>query len=206
MRNTFIVAALTLYCALPSGCTSERAEAPSPPTAPAPENAAPKPTAAATVVPAELTGFGNCRANRCTVHFAQASRGDGETLVVQRCEPREPKCEPRTGQLTAAAKEQASALAARLAAEPLKTTYGCPGCVDGPAYTFVVHRPDGRATEHSVDPLDPQGLPASLNDALAFARAAVTAVDECTANALMQPAPSCEAIMMKTKGLRMGVP
>lgn len=160
----------------------------------------------APAVSAKLAGFGECRLNHCTVHFAQSVTGDGTSLSLSRCASPSPTCGTPAGQLTPEGFEQVREIAGQLAAETLAERYGCPGCADGPVTTLALHHADGRVTEHSFDPSRLEQLPLSLRRAAALVNEASEALAHCTRTPHFEPSSSCAAELAKGAGQAAAIP
>jgi hypothetical protein len=156
--------------------------------------------------PPELAGFGKCKINHCTFHFAQAATGDATTALRDRCDESVADCKPLQGSLTSQALSKVHDLAARLEQTKLEEVYGCPACADGLAYHVVLHHKDGRVTKHSADPEYTEELPPVLAEVMAFSKAIDDAVSECRASDLVTPSTNCQTMKTKTENVRMMVP
>jgi hypothetical protein len=162
---------------------------------------------ASTPKAAHLEGAGRCRAATCTFHFATHATGDTQTFSFTPCARDD--CPERRGRLTAGAQAQMRALAERLGQERFERGYGCPGCVDGPTYVVVIHRPDGSESSHTIDPLKPEVLPPALRDAAKLIEALVSSIGRCEASELLQLEPDCKQIMQDDESdptRRSGIP
>ena len=148
-------------------------------------------------VPVQLQGIGECRANTCTVHFAEAASGDVDTLSLTRCPEVTEKCGLRKGKLTETAQKQVRALAARLTSEKLEALYDCPGCADGPIVVVVAHHPDGHETRHVVDPTKVDVLPPVLREAATLVHSLSAALGSCEETDSIVPEAACKELREK---------
>jgi hypothetical protein len=162
------------------------------------------PIQAPAVEVAVLQGAGSCVGPVCTMYFAAEARGDTETFISARCG--DATCPASRGRLTEAAQAKARELGKQLAQVKLEEVYDCPGCADGPIGVAIVHRPDGKQTSHTFDPMHPEELPPPLRDAAALMEAVASAFDSCESTSLIEIGPECAQLKKQDEDFPTGRP
>jgi len=194
MRTQFIL----LIALMALGCSNSKGSGETPPLA----DLEPPPTVA------QLSGFGACRMNKCTVHFAVDASGDPSTLTASRCPEPRPECGLLKGALTEAGRAQVKALTHALLNEKdkLKPAVGCAGCADGPVMEVVLHHRDGIESRHIFDPSHTSELPASLREATAFFDTVEASLRSCKSSPSFTPEATCAQELAKDERVQVGIP
>jgi len=194
MRTSIIL----LIALMAFGCSKSE---PSAELAPMPESEPP-------AVVAQLSGFGECRMNKCTAHFAVDASGDASSLSASRCPEPRPECGLLKGTLTDAGRAQVKALTQALwkEKEKLKPAVGCAGCADGPVMEVVLHHREGFESRHRFDPSHTGELPASLRAAASFFDTVEASLRTCKSSASFTPDATCAPELAKADRVQVGIP